>query len=214
MIKGSSRRRGSARARACSPPYAVVLAAGLFALPLSAGAALDPAPHLLTQLEAAINSENFYPIVAEIDPINHARWLRMAETQTRFAAAEGSYGNPGRIYSESMRESLHVALLEALKTPGMLQRLNQEHPRGGLQAWFVQAHPTAFRENGAYRLPLGDAVAILLSTHVEMIRPRNVLNLWRGLWLNDRYARLACKRVREGRRARHLGTTPERCRLR
>jgi hypothetical protein len=115
------------------------------------------------ELAALVDTDRFYPKLAELDPEHATRWQQMAQVQRAFQDAEPQYRSERqRVYSASNRETLHrlmVHLYEDKPGPGMFRR-------------FVRAHPALFRENGAYALPLREQLQILAKVPRPMLTAR------------------------------------------
>lgn len=157
----------------------------------------------ITRLTARIGADDFYREVAKLDPVNGAKWNKIAEVQKRFQDAEAGYRNPAaRTYSESNRETLHrlTILLLQDRRPG--QNLYQD---------FIELHPALFKENGACNLPPHDQARILWNTDPDMLfSAENPALLSSGLVDDEKWIRLvqqAADETRAARRARGLPVT-------
>jgi hypothetical protein len=125
----------------------------------------------ISKLTRMVGSQGFYFAVAVYDPKNASKWDDMAKTQWAFADGEAAYNTETRRYSELMRLTLHLGIIEVFKDAQKLERL-QGHSWNpdDLFDWFMRAHLTAFRSNGW----LDKGVSSL--DVVSNVRGRNLVN--------------------------------------
>lgn len=161
---------------------------------------LGPPPLSLDTLKRKIGADDFYNFVAKLESDHEQDWLRMAQVQQRFKAAEPLYRtDEARVYSESNRETLHrltIALFE----------------RGDTAAYhdFIELHPTVFAENGACVLPPDEQLFILSKTHPDMFKGVTFQLLFKGIFLESKWTQLVhqcAEATRASRRARGLPVT-------
>lgn len=96
----------------------------------------------------AMGSPSYYDVVATIDPKDASDWREMGRVQRAFRAAEPRFDARTRAYSESMRLTLHAALIIHLVEPTL--QLDASGRRRSLLESFVELHVTAYRENGGW----------------------------------------------------------------
>lgn len=146
-----------------------------------------------------MGTAGFYHLVGQLDPDNADAWNHMIHVQNNFAQGEADYEVDARTYSESMRHTLHWAMVFTFEDPELLAEAKEY--RGGLMGYFIRLHPTAFRANGVGELSWGDSFAVLGNTKGSM--GWNLPSLIQGAYLDDYFevARRAADHVREIRRA-------------
>jgi hypothetical protein len=174
------------------------------ALQQKLGAQLGPSP-AVKDLIAHVGAPDFYDVLAKHDPKFAAQWHEMAKVQRQFAAAEPKYDAKTRAYSESMRLTLHAAVLQHFAVPESNHGLS-------LYDRFIALHPTAFHQNGAWvdnlQIPLAGALAVAEATPGEMWL--NAAGLFEGSFITDAPTIQAAQWVREARRAALAGWGPGR----
>ena len=145
---------------------------------------------------ALVGNGRFYDAVAQLDPRHAEDWREMGRVQRTFAAAEPGFDERTRAYSESMRLTLHAALIEHLADPGL-------RGKDDLFEAFIELHVTAFDENGAWidNLQIGflGALDVLGATRVSILE--YTVDLTQGAFQRDAVAVRAAERVRQARRA-------------
>ena len=118
------------------------------------------------RLIGLVGNPSFYDVVATMDPRDAAKWREMARTQRGFAAAETTFDPKTRAYSESMRLTLHGALIQHVADPGL---------RGARTLFeaFLELHVTAFSANGGwfdnFQIPVSGAIAVVGATRVSVL---------------------------------------------
>lgn len=164
--------------------------------PAAAGAQQSIRQHAanVRELRQHIGQPDFYNRMARMDPRSAGQWNEMAEVQARFHRGEPGYDPRTRVYSESMRESLHRAAIG----------LYQQMPPGQVYGHFVAIHPALFHANGALRT---NGLAVLGNTDLRMVR--NVPGLIDGgvMHMQD-YQRLANQAAEQTRVARERRGLP------
>lgn len=146
------------------------------------------------RLIAAAGTPEFYNEVAVINPRRANSWHRMARTQVTFNKAEASYDPLTRAYSESMRLTLHAAVIQHVLDPSL-------RGRESLYERFLQLHPTAFHENGAWldnmQIPIQGAIAVTktMPTTLWIVAP----HIGGGVLIRDEAAVRAADWVRRAR---------------
>ncbi len=169
---------------------------------LSAQLSSSPA---VKDLTAHVGAPDFYDTLAKYDPKCAAQWHEMAKVQREFAAAEPKYDAKTRAYSESMRLTLHAAVLQHFAAPETNHGLS-------LYDRFIALHPTAFHQNGGWvdnlQIPLAGALAVAEATPGEMWL--NAAGLFQGSFITDAPTIQAAQWVREARRAALGGWGPGR----
>lgn len=159
----------------------------------------------LSRLRRTVGRKDFYYILADWEPRNAAKWNRMVQVQAEFLAAEAEYSGATRAYSESMRLTLHSAVVTIFSRPNKLKRLmvNDKFYR-----WFISMHATAFKANGACGMDSMDMITVMINTPLDMMYPSNLVSLFRGMLGDaDRNAQVAAERTRRMRSARGMLTT-------
>jgi hypothetical protein len=150
----------------------------------------------VNDLIAHVGLPDFYETVAKLDPSDAAAWKDMATVQARFAAAEVGYDPKTRAYSESMRLTLHASVIAHFAFP-------KENNGTPLFERFVELHPTAFHQNGAWltnlQIPLSGALAIIQATPAKMWM--QAAELAEGAFITDKPTIAAANMVREARKA-------------
>lgn len=145
-------------------------------------------------LVAQIGKPDFYHFMARTDRSSASWWNEMIKVQQQFAAAEPGYDPKTRAYSESMRLTLHAAVIQHFEFPAL---------RGSMSLYerFIELHPTAFYENGGWfdnmHIPLEGAWKVLRATPIEMTE--NGLSLLRGAAVTDAATQRAADWVRKAR---------------
>jgi hypothetical protein len=145
-------------------------------------------------LLAHVGQPDFYDVMAKLDPESAPQWTAMAGVQRQFAAAEPGYDLKTRAYSESMRLTLHAAVIQHFADPSL---------RGGQSLYerFLELHPTAFHQNGGWfdnlQLPLDGALKVIQATPLEMAE--HGLSLLRGAAVDDKPTERAAELVRQAR---------------
>ena len=146
-------------------------------------------------LLAHVGQPDFYETVAKYDPASAEKWNGMAKVQRQFAKAEPGYDPKTRAYSESMRLTLHAAVVQHFADP----KTNQGMP---LFERFIKLHPTAFHQNGGWvdnlQIPLSGALKVAEATPKEMWL--NTRGLAEGSFLTDAPTLAAAQWVRAARR--------------
>jgi hypothetical protein len=148
-------------------------------------------------LIALVGSPRFYDEVARVDPSRAADWITMGRVQRQFHDAEPGFDGKTRAYSESMRVTLHAALIQHLADPSLRGKDRD------LFEMFLELHVTAFHENGAWldnmQIPWPGALEVVRSTPLEMAyHGKNLLD---GSFVRDAATIRAAEWVRQGRRA-------------
>lgn len=156
------------------------------------------------ELLTHVGEPDFYEVLATRDPARAASWHEMARVQRQFAAAEPGYDEKTRAYSESMRLTLHAAVLQHFADPA----LNQGQ---ALYDRFIELHPTAFHQNGGWvdnlQIPASGALAVAEATPFAMAT--HLTGLLQGACLEDSATVTAAQLVRQARRdALSSGWTP------
>lgn len=157
-------------------------------------------------LRRAIGHDSFYSIIADLDPPNFMQWLEMVSVQAGFLEGEnvGDYALDTLTYSQSMRETLHWAMVYTFEGPLLEQARGSS---GGLFGYYVRLHPTAFRANGACELsPVGMA-RVMFNTRASMVRAQNIAWLAQGMTERYEAAIRGANTVRKTRAARGLPVT-------
>lgn len=155
------------------------------------GRPLSPA---LAELVAHIGSADFYDVLARLDSSSSKQWKAMGKVQRQFAAAEPGFDPKTRAYSESMRLTLHAAVIQHFANAAL---------RGSMTLYerFLELHPTAFYQNGGWfgnlQIPLEGAWHIIEATPLEM--SLHSLSLLRGAVVDDAATRRAADWVRKAR---------------
>jgi hypothetical protein len=151
------------------------------------------APASAHKLLDLIGSPDFYDVVAQLDPKSASDWREMGRVQRSFRAAEPKFDEKTRAYSESMRLTLHAALIEHLCQPNAKS----------LFETFLELHPTAFYENGAWldNMQIGwkGALDVVGATRPEMVFHTG--DLVEGGFEKDQDAVRAAAWVRDARNA-------------
>jgi hypothetical protein len=157
----------------------------------------------IDELLANLGSANFYHHLAKFDLAQAQPWERMAKVQQAFAHEEGHWDHTTRAYSESMRLTLHAAVIMHFADPKTNQGMS-------LYQRFIALHPTAFHENGGWvdnmQMPIGGAVAVAVATPKEMWA--HLGGLARGALVHDGPTVAAAELVRRARKAVVSGNTP------
>lgn len=157
-----------------------------------------PTPRLAGML-AALGTPGFYDLLAAIDVEAAGDWLEMGRVQRQFAAAERGFDAATRAYSESMRLTLHAAVIAYLADPSL---------RGDASLFerFLELHVSAFRENGGWldnlQIPRGGAFAVLDATRPTMAL--YAVDLLQGALASDPVAVRAARWVRDARTSNDL----------
>lgn len=142
-----------------------------------------------------IGAPYFYDQLATIDPTSKEDWSEMGRVQRCFAAAETDFDPRTRAYSESMRLTLHAAVIEHMVDPS-------QNNGDDLFEAFLELHVTAFNENGAWidNLHIGwlGALEVLAATPFEMAC--NAVDLLQGAFQRDDATVRAAEMVRRARR--------------
>jgi hypothetical protein len=129
---------------------------------LTSQIALTPVTRRLLPL---VDDPHFYDVLATLDRAHASDWREMAKVQRAFHKAEPSFDKTTRRYSEHMRLTLHAAVLLHIADPSL---------RGdrSLYEAFLELHPTAFHENGAWfdrmDIPLTGALHVVEATPMSM----------------------------------------------
>lgn len=147
-------------------------------------------------LRGAVGHPMFYSIVSELDPANAGAWLQMVDVQDTFYQGESSYGSRALAYSESMRHTLHWAIVFIFEDARLLAHAQASD--GGLMGYFVRLHPTAFKANGACDLSVVDMMQVTWNTHTSMYNSQIAGWLLEGMRHEEQYAvaRRAAEHVR------------------
>jgi hypothetical protein len=118
-----------------------------------------------------IGSPTFYDVVATIDPKDASGWREMGRVQRTFRAAEPRFDARTRAYSESMRLTLHAAVILHLVDPTL--QLDASGRRRPLFESFLELHVTAFRENGGWfghmEIPWSGAASVVGHTRLSVL---------------------------------------------
>lgn len=145
-------------------------------------------------LIAHVGQPDFYDVLATKDPSHATEWKEMANVQRQFAAAEPKYDAKTRAYSESMRLTLHAAVIGHFADPTSNQGAS-------LYDRFIALHPTAFHQNGGWvdnlQIPLSGAMAVAQATPIEMWG--HAAGLAQGSFLTDAPTVAAAQLVRDAR---------------
>jgi hypothetical protein len=150
-------------------------------------------------LRRAVGNASFYTVVGELDIAAHqVKWIEMVGVQRSFQASESGYDEAARTYSESMRETLHWALVYTFENAQRLRTAQASD--GGLYGTFVRLHPTAFKANGACSLNPLDMARVMFNTPGAMFSPQNIAWITRGLSERHEAAIEGARTVREQRR--------------
>lgn len=148
------------------------------------------------ELIAHVGQPDFYNVLARLDPSHAKDWSEMAEVQRRFGLVEPKYDERTRAYSESMRLTLHAAVIQHYADP---------KTNGGTSLYhrFIELHPTAFHQNGAWvdnmQIPVEGAMAVAAATPAEMWT--HSIGLVQGSFLTDKPTVAAAQMVRDARNA-------------
>jgi hypothetical protein len=146
------------------------------------------------ELLTHVGQPDFYDVLARHDPKHAGDWKDMAKVQRQFAAAEPRYDPKTRAYSESMRLTLHAAVLQHFADPGTNKGMT-------LYDRFIALHPTAFHQNGGWvdnlQIPLSGAMAVAQATPLEMWL--HVGGLAEGSFIDDAPTVKAAQLVRDAR---------------
>ena len=164
---------------------------------------MDSSPLLAKRAEAypvlvrAFGKAQFYAVVANYDTDHTSDWLEMVKVQATFQRGEAGYDREARVYSETMRETLHMAIIHVFSSDEMLSDVINN--RGGLHSWFIRAHATAFRFNGVKQMSYGEDLAVARNTRSTMAASSGSLSLGivQSFWGSyDPYMQWAVERVR------------------
>lgn len=150
----------------------------------------------VNDLLARVGRPDFYMALAKYDLPNQTDWYEMMQVQYQFARVEPQYDAKTRAYSESMRLTLHAtavlhfALREADNGESLFER-------------YIEAHPTAFHENGGWidnlQIPVSGAVkAVETTPHAMWCK---VTDLLQGALIVDEQTVKAAQFVRLARHA-------------
>jgi|GEM_PF-2458084 len=146
-----------------------------------------------------IGSPSFYDVVATIDPKDASDWREMGRVQRTFRAAEPRFDARTRAYSESMRLTLHAAVILHLVDPTL--QLDASGRRRSLFESFLELHVTAFRENGGWfghmDIPWTGAASVV--GHTRLSVARHTRDLVDGIDLRDPAAIRAAAWVAQAR---------------
>lgn len=158
------------------------------------GKVLPGRAQAVNELLAHVGDGDFYDVLARHDPTFAAKWAEMGQVQRAFAAAEPTFDAKTRAYSESMRATLHAAVLQHVASD----------PPGGKSLYerFIELHPTAFHQNGGWvdnlQIPPSGALAVLKATPKAMWK--NWVDLAEGALRTDTATVTAAEWVRSARR--------------
>lgn len=148
------------------------------------------------ELVAHVGQPDFYTTLAKCDPSHAAQWTQMAQVQKQFGAAEAKYDPKTRAYSESMRLTLHAAVIQHFADPASNQGMS-------LYDRFIALHPTAFHQNGGWvdnlQIPVEGAMAVAQATPLEMFLHAG--GLVEGSFISDAPTVAAAQMVRDARRS-------------
>lgn len=149
-------------------------------------------------LRQHIGRADFYEQMARVDPRSAGEWRRMVGMQAMFQRGESSYDPRTRIYSESMRESLHRVAIE----------LYRRQPPGDVFGHFIGIHSALFNANGAFSVRSTiNGFSVLNNTSFNEVA-RNFLGLSEGMLGTNNYAPLANQVAEETRIARERRGLP------
>jgi hypothetical protein len=151
-------------------------------------------------LIAHVGQPDFYDVLATKDPSHAGEWKEMGRVQRQFAAAEPKYDAKTRAYSESMRLTLHAAVIGHFADP-------QSNQGSSLYDRFIALHPTAFHQNGGWvdnlQIPLSGAMAVAQATPMEMWL--HAAGLAQGAFISDAPTIAAAQLVRDARSSALMG---------
>jgi hypothetical protein len=113
-----------------------------------------------------LGTPGFYDRVALLEPGRSSGWTSTARVQRRLAAAESTFDAATRAFCESVRLTLHAALVDCVANP-------RSREGQSLYARFIELHPTAFRQNGGWignlRIPLEGVLQLLGSAPLRLL---------------------------------------------
>lgn len=161
-------------------------------LKAQSGAGPPSASPSVSRLLAHVGDARFYDVVATLEPSHANDWREMGKVQRAFHDAEPRFDAKTRAYSESMRLTLHAALIQHVADPS--DRLE-------LFEMFLELHVTAFHENGGWidnmHIGLMGALDVVKATPMEMIYHAD--ELAEGAFVTDAATVRAAQWVREAR---------------
>jgi hypothetical protein len=160
-------------------------------------AALQPLPPACQALHPRFGAPDFYDALAQLNVVRASDWIEMARVQRQFHAAEVNFDVRTRAYSESMRLTLHGAVLWHLRA--VTNPLADRH----FFEQFLELHVTAFHENGAWlgnmHIAWCGALDVVGATRLSMLA--HAKDLHDGQFTHDRGAVCAAEWVRQARRS-------------
>ena len=167
---------------------------------------LDVAPGrrgAVNELISHVGQPDFYDVLARADPQSASSWHEMARTQQTFAAAEPGYDDTTRAYSESMRLTLHAAVLAHFAKP-------ESNGKDSLFQRFIALHGTAFHQNGGWvdnlHIPVAGALSVVHAMPMAMWNHLACVGF--GSMHADAQTVAAAQWVRDARRAAVRGWGP------
>lgn len=150
----------------------------------------------VAELISHVGQPDFYDVLARLDPQSASQWAEMARTQQKFAAAEPGYDDTTRAYSESMRLTLHAAVIAHYAKPS-------SNGKDTLFQRFIALHSTAFHQNGGWvdnlHIPLAGALSVVHAMPVAMWSHLACVGL--GSFKADALTVTAAQQVRDARLA-------------